>query len=105
MQDAKIKGEMVMKEKEKSSLSPYDNETGLPQDKGYLEHGLPDFLKESIAAMKEAWEKIDGGETYLYWDCDYCRLQSDINNAEVNLIISTEQAWHLREKYLRMERV
>ena len=66
---------------------------------------LPAFLEESLAAMIEAWRKVDSGEKYLRWDCDYCNLQSDINSAEVNQMISTEQAWHLREKYLRIERV
>lgn len=84
--------------------SPYD-ETGMPKDKSYLECGLPEFLLDSIKAMQEAWEKLDNGEKYLRWDCDYCTLQSDINNAEVNLVISSEQAWYLREKYLRIERV
>ena len=84
--------------------SPYD-ENGLPKDDNYLECGLPDFLVISIEAMKEAWRKLDNGEEYLRWDCDYCNLQSDINNAEVNQLISTEQAWFLREKYLRMERI
>ena len=76
----------------------------LPTDKSYLECGLPDFLKESICAMQDAWHRLDSGEEYLRWDCDYCNLQTDINNAEVNLMISSEQAWYLREKYLRMER-
>lgn len=84
--------------------SPYD-ENGMPKDKSYLECGLPEFLRDSIKAMSEAWEKLDNGEKYLRWDCDYCTLQSDINNAEVNLVISSEQAWYLREKYLRIERV
>ncbi len=84
--------------------SAYD-ETGLPKDNGYLECGLPEFLQESIRVMTDAWRKLDGGVEYLHWDCDYCNLQTDINNAEVNQIISTEQAWYLREKYLRMERV
>ena len=84
--------------------SPYENSTGLPKDRKYLECGLPQFLKESLEAMKIAWRKIDSGEEYLRWDCDYCSLQSDINSAEVNQIISSEQAWYLREKYLRMER-
>lgn len=83
----------------------YDGETGLPEDKSYLECGLPPFLLESIAAMQAAWDKLDRGEEYLLWDCDFCNLQTDINNAEVNLIISPEQAWYLREKYLRIERV
>ncbi|MFR1773448.1 MAG: hypothetical protein ACLSW7_13950 [Acutalibacteraceae bacterium] len=55
--------------------------------------------------MDAAWKKLDNGEKYLRWDCDYCNLQSDINIAETNGQISTEQAWYLREKYLRMERI
>ena len=77
---------------------------GLPVNNSYLECGLPPFLQESVNSMKEAWNKIDNGEVYLRWDCDYCNLQTDINNAEVNMLISSEQAWYLREKYLRMER-
>ena len=83
----------------------YDSETGLPKDNSYLECGLPEFLQESIQAMKDAWRKLDRGEEYLRWDCDFCNLQTDINNAEVNQMISSEQAWYLREKYLRLERV
>jgi len=87
------------------AMASADDETGLPQDKSYLECGLPAFLQESLQAMIEAWRKVDSGEKYLRWDCDYCNLQSDINSAEVNQMISTEQAWYLREKYLRIERV
>jgi len=81
--------------------SAYD-EKGLPVDKSYLECGLPPFLEESIRAMVAAWEKVDNNEEYNLWDCDWCNLSADINSAEVNLIISSEQAWYLREKYLRM---
>lgn len=84
--------------------SNYDSKTGLPKDVGYLECGLPPFLNESIKTMADAWKKIDNGEDYLRWDCDYCDLQSSINSAEVNRLISSEQAWYLREKYLRIER-
>ena len=84
-------------------LSSYDK-NGLPKDKSYLECGLPEFLQESIEAMKEAWKKIDNDEEYYHWDIDYCNLQTDINIAEVEQIISSEQAWYLREKYLRIER-
>ena len=84
-------------------LSSYDK-NGLPKDKSYLECGLPEFLEESIEAMKEAWRKIDNDEEYYHWDIDYCNLQTDINIAEVEQIISSEQAWYLREKYLRIER-
>ncbi len=83
--------------------SEYD-ETGLPKDRGYLECGLPEFLRESICAMVDAWKKLDSGQEYMRWDCDYCNLQADINSAEVNQLISSQQAWYLREKYLRMER-
>lgn len=82
----------------------YEERAGLPEEKGYLECGLPPFLQESLNTMKSAWEKLDRGENYLRWDCDYCSLQSDINVAEVEQMISSEQAWHLREKYLRIER-
>lgn len=80
------------------------DDSGMPYDKSYLECGLPDFLQVSVNGMRIAWERIDRGEKYLRWDCDYCTLQSDINSAEVNQLISEEQAWYLREKYLRIER-
>lgn len=83
----------------------YDEETGLPKDKGYLECGLPRFLMKSIEQMKGAWKKYDSNdEEYLHWDCDFCELQSDINVAKVEGLITSEQAWYLREKYLRIER-
>ncbi len=86
------------------ALSDERTENGRPVDNGYLECGLPVFLQESIQAMEKAWQRLDAGQEYLRWDCDYCNLQSDINSAEVNQLISTKQAWYLREKYLRMER-
>ncbi|MCM1057653.1 MAG: helix-turn-helix transcriptional regulator [Firmicutes bacterium] len=86
-------------------LSSCGDDTGLPEDKSYLECGLPDFLRESILQMEAAWARLDKGEKYMRWDCDFCNLQTDINNAEVNGIISSEQAWYLREKYLGLERV
>lgn len=82
----------------------YNTKTGLPVDKSYLECGLPAYLQESINKMKEAWQLIDSGAEYLRWDCDYCELQSDINTAEMGGIINSDQAWYLRETYLRMER-
>lgn len=82
----------------------FESCSGLPKDKSYLEAGLPEFLKASLEAMKSAWKIVDSGKKYLRLDCDYCNLQSDINNAEVNDLISSEQAWYLRQKYLRIER-
>ncbi len=81
----------------------YDAVTGKPVDRGYLEKGLPPYLTESIQKMVLAWKKKDAGE-YCDWDCDYCNLQSDINSAEVGNLITADQAWYLREKYLYLER-
>lgn len=103
---------MAMAEEQPETEEPETEEPGTeepgtegPEDDSYLECGLPPFLQESVEAMAAAWQKLDAGEEYLRWDCDYCSLQSDINNAEVNQLISSEQAWYLREKYLGMERV
>lgn len=74
------------------------------ETKTYLECGLPDYLRESVVQMKAAWEKLDQGVRYTRWDCDFCNLQTDINIAETSNAISAEQAWYLREKYLRIER-
>lgn len=82
----------------------YSTETGLPMDKSYLECGLPSYLQESINKIKEAWRLLDSGKSYLHWDCDYCELQSDINTAEMSGMINRDQAWYLRETYLRIER-
>lgn len=86
-------------------VTEYDEKSGLPIDNAYLECGLPEYLQESLRQMKEAWEKVDGGEDYLHWDCDFCNLQSDINSAEVEGMINSQQAWYLREKYLRLVRI
>lgn len=78
----------------------YDQHTGLPVDKSYLECGLPDFLEESIEGMKSAQRKLASGEKYYLWDWDYANLQSDINYCEIEELISPEQAQYLRKKYL-----
>lgn len=82
----------------------FDPKTGLPQKKEYLECGLPPYLQKSIESMKKSWEIVDSGKRDLHWDIYWCDLNADINSAEVDQIISPEQAWYLREKYLRMER-
>ncbi len=89
-----------MLKKERNNM--YD-ESGLPEDKSYLECGLPPFLQESIEKMKRAWI-LKETEGYIRWDCDYCELQSNINVAEVCGAITEDQAWYIREKYLYIER-
>lgn len=86
------------------SPNEYNQNTGLPNDKSYFECGLPQYLQTSLDNMKKSWEIIDSGKDDLHWDLYWCELNADINSAEVDNIISSEQAWYLREKYLRMER-
>lgn len=83
----------------------YQKETGLPKSELRFEKGLPAYLKTSIEAMNTSWELADAGEKDLHWDLNWCDLNADINSAETEQEISSEQAWYLREKYLRMERV
>lgn len=84
--------------------SSYSKETGKPIDLSYLECDLPPFLQESLDRMKESWARVDTGERDDLWDCYWCELNADINACEVEQHISSEQAWYLRETYLRMER-
>lgn len=83
-----------------------DRITGLPEDKSYLECSLPDWLEKSIKQLVDGEKKAETDEHYRYFrlDWDYCNLQSDINVAEVEKMISSEQAWYLRGKYLGLER-
>ncbi len=82
----------------------YNAETGLPEDKSYLECGLPEYLKTSLANMKKSWDIEYSGQRDYHWDLYWGELNADINSAEIDKSISSEQAWYLREKYLRMER-
>ena len=52
--------------------------------------------------MKKSWEIEDSGKRDMHWDLYWCELNADINSAEVDQVISTEQADYLRNKYLRM---
>ncbi len=87
-----------------NDFNAYDPATGLPKDKRYLECGLPPHLQESIENMKKSWSILDSGKRDYRWDLVWCELNADINSAEVEQEISSEQAWYLRETYLRMKR-
>lgn len=82
----------------------YDSETGLPKDKAYLEKGLPEYLRISLDNMKKSWELEDSGKRDIHWDLYWCELNADINSAENDQSISTEQANYLRKVYLRMSK-
>ena len=86
-----------------SANSRYDEESGLPKSKKYLECDLPPYLQSSLKNMIASWEILDSGGTDLHWDLNWCELNADINFAEVDQEISSEQAWYLRETYLRIE--
>lgn len=83
----------------------YDAETGMPTDKSHFECGLPEYLSKSLENMKKSWAIIDSGKKDIHWDICWCELNADINSAEVEHLISSEQAWYLRRVYLRMENV
>lgn len=83
--------------------SIYDHDSR-PKDKSYLECGLPDSLLKSIDAMQQSWAIEDSGKRDLHWDLIWRELNSAINFAETDGLITSEQAWYLRKKYLRMER-
>lgn len=87
-----------------SKNTDYDHESGLPVNKEYLECGLPPYLQTSLQNMIASWAIEDSGQTDYHWDIAWCDLNADINSAEVGQEISSEQAWYLREKYLRMKR-
>lgn len=72
--------------------------------KKYFECGLPKYLQISLENMKKSWSVVDSGKKDLHWDLYWCELNADINSAEIDKTISVDQAWYLREKYLRMER-
>jgi len=82
----------------------YDKETGLPKSKKYLECGLPPYLQTSLENMIDSWKAVDSGKKDYHWDMNWSELNADINSAEVEQEISSEQAWYLRETYLRMKR-
>ena len=77
-----------------------DKNTGKPVDKTYLELDLPEPLRYSLKKMKDTLEKYEKGDKSNDFDSDFCELQSNINAAEVEDMISSEQAAYLRSKYL-----
>ena len=69
-----------------------------------IDSSLPEFLKESIRAFLLGKEKYEKGTGYAEFDMDYCDLQTDINVCEVERMITSEEAWRLREQYLGLQK-
>ena len=88
----------------KIDTADYHPQTGLPKDETHYERDLPVYLQTSIDHMQQSWKVLDAGGKDLQWDMNWSELNADINSAEINQEISSEAAWYLREKYLRMER-
>ena len=88
----------------KIDTARYDRKTGLPKDCSYLEKGLPEYLQISLENMKKSWAIEDSGGEDPHWDLYWCELNADINSAEVDRVISTEQADYLRKEFLRMRK-
>ena len=68
-------------------------------DNNYLELHLPEYLQTALNQFLEGKKKYEKGG-YFRFDCDMDFLNASINCAEVDNEISSEQAWHLRGKYL-----
>ena len=52
--------------------------------------------------MIASWKIVDSGKKDLHWNIYWCKLNADINAAEVGQEISTDQAWYLRENSFRL---
>lgn len=93
-----------MEDLTQSDTANYQKDNGFPKSDQRFEKGLPTYLKKSIEAMNTSWKIKDAGGKDIHWDLNWCDLNADINFAETEQEISSEQAWYLRKEYLRMER-
>ena len=57
----------------------------------------------AIEKMPASWEIVDREGDDIHWDIWWSNLSAEINSAEVEQDITSEQAWYLRRKYLRMK--
>ena len=79
-------------------MNGYDDKTGKPLDKSYLEKDLPRFLQYDLD------EFVSGIENDVsHFDCLWSELSGSINSAFYGGEISNEQAEYLRSTYLYAE--
>lgn len=64
---------------------------------------FPEYLKESIRQYEDALKEAENGKFCSHIDCDFCNLQSDINAAELQELITPEEAYFLRTEVLGMD--
>lgn len=75
------------------------------EPESHFECGLPEVLVESIIDLLNAEIAAENGEDEGSFVGDYaCCVQSNINIFEVEDIITEDQAWFLREKYLGLKK-
>jgi hypothetical protein len=77
--------------------------SGVSLKKQEIDSTFPEILKESIKAFVIGMEKMEKGG-YFEYDMDWDDLYSTINICEVEQLITPDEAWNLREKYLGLER-
>lgn len=69
-----------------------------------IESTLPEPLREAVTAFLAGKEKYESNVGYHEFDMDFCDLQTEINVCEVEQMITSDEAWYLRRKYLGQER-
>lgn len=76
----------------------YDQITGKPLDKSYLEKGLPEYLQKDL----DAYKKVDPDDSLASenpWYILYATINEALNEGD----ISDEVARYLRAKYLTVK--
>ena len=61
---------------------------------------LPESMLQTIKKYEHSLFLVQTGKPDYKLDCYYDELNSDINVMENDGVISSEQAWYLRSKYL-----
>lgn len=61
---------------------------------------LPEYMLETIRKFEKSLALKKSGTPDYRLDCYYDELNSDINVLEVDGVLTSDQAWYLREKYL-----
>lgn len=65
---------------------------------------LPESVRQTIAKYEQSLALYEAGKPDYRLDCYFEELNSDFNVLEVDGILSSDQVWYLREKYLGRRR-
>lgn len=61
---------------------------------------MPEYIRDATLLYIKRRKYAKAHPEYTVTDCDYVDYQTDINNAEVNDMISSKEAWRLRNEVL-----